>query len=335
MAYVRKVNGKWRAQVERNGQRASAVWDSKPEAESWARTKEIEFLATKRTGPIFTFGQAADKYGAEVSKQKDGSKWELLRLEAMRRHFGTDTPLSDLDAPQIGAWRDTRLNGSEATVAADGTILAKASRAVSGSTVQREANLLRHVFSQARDEWHWIEHDPFKGVRLPKESEHRHQVWRWQEIKRIVRKLGYVSGKPPKTKLQEVALAFMLSLRTSMRASEVLRISPKTFDPVKRVVVVKAKNMLRSEIPVTRQAARLCKLAKFTLTADSLDVLFRKARGQVLLDDLNFHDARATALTLMARRVDILTLSRISQHKNLKMLQRYYRETSAEIAARI
>lgn len=335
MAYIRKVNGKWRAQVERNGQRASAVWDSKTEAESWARIKETEFLEGKRTGPTFTFGQAVDKYAAEVSKHKDGSKWELLRLEAMRRHFGTDTPLLDLDAPQVGAWRDARVNGSPAVLAADGTILTPATRAVSGSTVQREANLLRHVFTKARDEWHWLDHDPFKGVRLPKENDHRHQVWRWQEIKRVARKLGYVTGKPPKTKLQEVALAFMLSLRTSMRASEVLRISPTTFDPVKRVVVVKAKGMLRSEIPISRQGARLCRLAKFTITADSLDTLFRKARDQVLLSELHFHDARATALTLLARRVDILTLSRISQHKDLKMLQRYYRETSAEIAARL
>lgn len=316
MAYIRKYKDRWRAEVERNGKRKSAVWDTKREAQEWARLVETELLAGRGLSTE-NFGQAVTKYGAEVSTKKDGGKWELLRLAAMQEIIGADTPLADIGTPQVAAWRDLRL------------------KTVSSSTVQREANLLRHVFTMAREEWKWMDQDPFKGVRLPKEAEHRHQVWRWQQIRRIVRKLGYVSGQKPENKLQEVALAFMISLRTSLRAAEVLRVGPTTFNPVTRVVVVKAKNMLRSEIPITTQGARLCKLADFTISSASLDVLFRKARDQVLLGDLHFHDARATALTLLARRVDILTLSRISQHKDLKMLMRYYRETSAQIAARL
>lgn len=59
------------------------------------------------------------------------------------------------------------------------------------------------------------------------------------------------------------------------------------------------------------------------------------ARAATVTGDLTFHDGRATALTMLARKYDILTLSRISQHKDLKMLARYYRESSAEIAARL
>ena len=66
-----------------------------------------------------------------------------------------------------------------------------------------------------------------------------------------------------------------------------------------------------------------------------LDVLFRKARDATLAGDLTFHDSRAFALTMLARKVDILTLSRISQHKDLSMLQRYYRETPESIAQRL
>jgi integrase len=67
----------------------------------------------------------------------------------------------------------------------------------------------------------------------------------------------------------------------------------------------------------------------------ALDALFRKARDQCRLDGFTFHDSRATALTLLSRRVDILTLQRISGHRNLSELTTYYRESSASIALRL
>ncbi|MDV7398319.1 hypothetical protein RZS08_43345, partial [Arthrospira platensis SPKY1] len=64
--------------------------------------------------------------------------------------------------------------------------------------------------------------------------------------------------------------------------------------------------------------------------------LFSKLVKQLMLGDLHFHDARATALTLLARRVDVLTLARISRHKDLSLLMRvYYRDTPEEIAKRL
>lgn len=39
----------------------------------------------------------------------------------------------------------------------------------------------------------------------------------------------------------------------------------------------------------------------------------------MMIEDLHFHDARAEALTLLARRVDVLTLAKISGHKDIRM----------------
>jgi integrase len=63
--------------------------------------------------------------------------------------------------------------------------------------------------------------------------------------------------------------------------------------------------------------------------------MFRKARDQCGLSGFTFHDSRATALTLLSRKVDILTLQRISGHRNINALAVYYRESSASIAARL
>jgi len=64
-------------------------------------------------------------------------------------------------------------------------------------------------------------------------------------------------------------------------------------------------------------------------------MLFCHLLNNLLIKDLQFRDARATALTLMARRMDVLTLARISRHKDLKMLLVYYRETPEDISRRI
>lgn len=305
----------YRAHVQKNGRRKSAVWSTKREAIDWARKTELEFAVdSQETGR--TFGEAVDKYLRDVSSKKEGGKWEVLRLAAMRLHFG-DVLLSRIRQPEIAGWRDKRLE------------------TVSGSTVQRERNLLRNVFSRARKEWHWMEHDPFEGVAMPDENDPRTALWDWKRIRRVLRFLGYVSGAKPVTDYQQVALAFLIGLHTSLRASEILRVNSKTFNEPTRVIEVKTKTMKLARIPVTRRAVKVLRLADFTIDAPNLDALFRKARDATMAGNFTFHDSRAFALTMLARRVDVLTLSRISQHKDLKMLMRYYRETACSIALRL
>jgi integrase len=311
----------WRVQLTVKGQRDSQVFDSKRDAQQWAAVREIEMRAGSLVGGKL-FSQAADRYIADVSSTKEGVKWEKLRLEAMKRYFG-DKTLADIRQPQIAKWRDWRLNGD------------KDHKAVLGSTVQRERNLLRNVFTKARDEWHWMDHDPFKNVDMPSESDPRTALWDWKRILAVLRFLGHRPGRAPETAYQQVALAFMIGLHTSLRASEILRVNPDTLNPATRVIRVKTKTMKIAQVPITRRALKVCQLASFTITAVDLDALFRKARDSTHAGDFTFHDSRAFALTMLAARVDIKTLAKISQHKNLNMLMRYYRESPENIAKRI
>lgn len=74
----------------------------------------------------------------------------------------------------------------------------------------------------------------------------------------------------------------------------------------------------------------------FTVGPNEASVLFSKLCRELLITGLTFHDARATALTLLARRMDVLTLARISRHKDLRILMNvYYRESVEDIAARL
>lgn len=311
MAYIQKlkVSGRWQAQIQRNGQRTSKTFDTKREAQAWAVEQEAA-AKRARSGGNKTFGDAVDKYKESVSSKKDGEVWEVRRLEAMRAHFGNDAGLLEIDTPQIADWRDTRL------------------KTVSASTVVREANLLRNLFNIARLEWKWCDHQPFEGVKLPKENAPRHQVWGWKLIKRVLR-----AERTGKTK--EMQAAFHIALRTGMRLGEVLA-APQNFDAQRRVVTIKTKTEARAQIPIGRIAAKLLQRPAFVVDANEGSTLFSKLCKELLIEGLTFHDTRGTALTHLSKKVDVLTLAKISRHKDLSLLSNvYYRATADEIARKI
>lgn len=64
-------------------------------------------------------------------------------------------------------------------------------------------------------------------------------------------------------------------------------------------------------------------------------MLFSKLTRQLLIEGLTFHDARATALTHLAKKVDVMTLAKISRHKDLSLLMNVYYRTKAEDIARL
>jgi integrase len=308
MSYIRPYKDKWRAEVQRNGIRGSKVFARKRDAQAWATAQEAQAVADRRGGGK-TFADAAERYIADVSSKKAGEVWEVRRLNAMREFFG-DAGLSGIDAPEIVAWRDARL------------------KTVSGSTVVREANLLRNLFKIAQNEWHWIDHEPFKGVKLPAENDARHQLWPWQLIKRVLRadRIG---------KTAEIRDAFHIALRTGMRMQEVLA-APENFDERRRVVTVKTKTEKRGQIPIGRIAAKLLVRPPFVVKAEEASVLFGKLCKELCITGLTFHDSRATALTHLARKVDVMTLARISRHKDLRILMHvYYRESASDISKRL
>lgn len=330
MAYIRKQRSKWRAEIERNGVRTSRTFETKAAATAWAATEEASILAEKRGAhPKKTLADALHRYAEEISPGKKGARAERLRMEALERDYPklAGKIISEVTTPDLAAWRDARL------------------KLVTPGSVQRDINLLSHVFNVAATEWKWLGASPFKGLRAPGDNPPRTRVILPGEIRRLCRWLGYRTGVAPTTKQAEAALAFLVSLRTGMRAGEVLQLSGKTVDLQKRVATVEHKTQHLTgrprEVPLSSRAARLLRPLLgpgnlFTITSASLDATFRKARDSLLIDDLHFHDARADALTRFAKRVDVMQLARISGHKDLRILMdHYYRTSASEIASRL
>ena len=99
----------------------------------------------------------------------------------------------------------------------------------------------------------------------------------------------------------------------------------------------KTKNGDSRDVPLGARALRLHALCpRYTVSAGSLDALFRKARQRAGLAGFTFHDARATALTRLSKRLGVLELARISGHRDLRtLMDHYYREPPEALAERL
>lgn len=320
MAHFYKMAKGWRAQVARLGVRQSQTFATKAAAEAWARQVESDLLARKRGAlPRYTVLQALEKYAAEVSPTKKGCAWEVKRLAAFGREPWAGKLLQDLTAADLAKWRDHRL------------------QSVTPGSVRRDLTVLRSVFKLAIREWQWIDVSPLDGLTIPAENKPRTRRITWREVRAQCRALGYQTGQVG-TKSQEVALAFLIGLRTAMRAGEILSLTPEAVDLVGRVAHLRdTKNGDDRDVPLSRAALRLFRSWKgWTVDSASLDALFRKARVRARLSGFTFHDSRAEALTRMSAKLDPFELARVSGHKDMGiLLSRYYRKSASEIALKL
>lgn len=323
MASITKLpSGLWRAQVARKGVRSSATLPTKRAAQEWAAQQEAEILAGARGEfPRKTVADALARYAREVSPTKKTGAREALRLAAFAREPWAAKLLTDLTPDDLGRWRDRRL------------------LAVQGESIRRDFVTLSTVFGVAVREWRWMASNPVRDVRRPPPGRPRTRLPSWREVKRICRACGYVTGQPPITKTGEIAHILLIALRTAMRKGEILGLAAADVDLAHSVAVLhETKNGDRREVPLSRRAVRLLRVvypAGWTISSASLDAMWRKVCRRIGVNDLHLHDARAAALTSMARRVDVLTLARISGHRDVGQLMTYYRATPAQIASRL
>ncbi len=93
----------------------------------------------------------------------------------------------------------------------------------------------------------------------------------------------------------------------------------------------------KRDVPLSAEASRvLNQMPKFDtvfgISAAQIDSLFRKAKCKALVDDLHFHDLRHTAITRLAKKLDVLTLARMVGHRDLRMLLIYFNLSAEDMA---
>lgn len=324
MASIIKTAKGYRAQICVKGIRSSASFRTRREAAAWASELEIKLHAGEHVSQkpvVRTLRDALRKYAEEISPTKRGESFEIRRIRAWEKDktFPARMDIAAIEPEHIAAWRDIRL------------------KTVSAGAVLRDMTLLGPIFEAARREWRWIESNPVRDVRKPRQPDHRHITISRPQIRKMLEVLGYHPGKPSRTVAQSVAGAFLLALRSGMRAKEICEL---TWDRVKidYCILLETKTVPR-DVPLNAKSLRIIssmagwdEVLVFGLKSQTLDAMFRKYRGRAGLSGFTFHDSRHTAATWMSRKVDVLTLCKIFGWKSTSMALTYYNPTASDIA---
>lgn len=320
MASIRKHGDGWRAQVARKGIRKSRIFPTRQEAKDWAARAEFEILNGDKVAAKTPLGDVLDRYAREVSPSKRGHRWELVRLGKLGRDRIARITLADLKPSDLADWRDRRL------------------REVSGATVRREMILLGAVFKVARQEWGLLSKSPMEGVKRPPSSRPRDRRPTDDEIERM----RHVAGVDLSNATARAFHAFLFAGETAMRAGEIVGLTRDRVDTGRRVAYLPmTKSGFSRAVPLSSAAVALIEELPeldpvFGLSSRQLEVLFRKVRDKAAVVGLTFHDSRAWGLTRMARKVDVMTLAKISGHRDVNLLlSTYYRESAEDIAKRL
>lgn len=135
----------------------------------------------------------------------------------------------------------------------------------------------------------------------------------------------------------------MFSIETAMRAGEIAGLIWDRVNLEKRTArLIETKNGYKRDVPLSTEAIRILNQVKtdsesvFCLKPDQIDVNFRKAKSRAMIEDLHFHDARATAITnisvihghpfsgtkicLSARVMLIIYITALMLHQKIKAL---------------
>jgi integrase len=324
MSSITKNGSGYRVQVYVKGQRDSATFPNKKEAQLWAAEKEIEFqaIAKGQASKTTTTHQALAKYRDEISPKHKGERWERVRLDKMIREFPL-VMLDKLTSDHVIKW----LNGRKAEV--------------KESSALREMKLLNSVFEQCKTkEWKLLVDNPCSGVTRPKESAHRTRLISYLETRQILRALNFPQRTLPR---HAVAHAFLLALLTGMRQGELASITWANVKP-NYIHLPDTKNETARDVPLSAMAKAVVQRMRgyhaesmFNISAGSIDTHFRNARDRAGLAGFTWHDTRHTAATRIGRsgKLQLLELCKMFGWKDPKMALVYFNPTGDDLAAKL
>ncbi|MBI4693129.1 MAG: site-specific integrase [Gammaproteobacteria bacterium] len=326
MASIRQRNGRWQARVRRQGFPVETKsFTSKAEAERWARSMETEMdrgaYCNRSVAESMTLGDLLKKYTEEVSPNKRGGKEEVIRLNAMRRHRMCQLSMANLTSKAVAEYRDER------------------QKTCGPNTIIRDLAMLSSAINHARKEWGVMVVNPVALVRKPATPQGRDRVLDDEEETRLVAALA-----PQGRRNIYMRPLAIVALESAMRRGELLALRWQDVDLHRRVAFLPlTKNGRARTVPLSLRAIAILEAMPrsiggqvFPITSAAMEAAFKKATKRAGLHGLHFHDLRHTATTRLATKLDnVLELSAVTGHTDLRMLKRYYHPKAEDLARKI
>ncbi len=316
----RRRGGKpvYQAQVRMAGFPArTATFPNRRMAERWAKTVEAEMIEGKHFRSVEarrrTLADAIDRYTEEELPKKRADKaMHQYLLPWWRERYGR-IKLADLTPAVIVEARGKLATepyrratpGSKRTGLSPGQQPQEWRR--HASTINRYLEVLGHVCTMARREWHWMANNPMDGVSKLDEGPGRVRYLSDDERAALLKE----TGKDP----QLHALA-TIALATAARVGELLTLAWSDVDLRDgRALLRKTKNaqprviyISGAALDLLRERAKVQRLGDDRVfpgarpgTRYSYGKPFRAAVAAAGLRNVRFHDLRHTAATTLAR----------------------------------
>jgi len=202
----------------------------------------------------------------------------------------------------------------------------------SPATVNRYLAALSHAFTMAANEWEWMDDNPMRKVKRPKEPRGRVRYLLDEERERLL-------NACEQSDVKEMLPIVLLAISTGMRQGEILNLKWQDVDFEKgRCILHNTKNGERRSVPLVGQAKKeLLRWNKVRKINTDLVFSGKNPRTPIFirkpwldtakaaeLEDFRFHDLRHTAASYLAMSgASLAEIAEILGHKTLSMVRRY------------
>jgi integrase len=336
------TNSTWRVQIEFRGKREYRTFKKKSLATQYAIQREAELqkgqLENLNEAQRTTLGAVIERYEERILPRKKG-KGHGPSLSILKKHFET-TRLINLKAKEIADFRDTRL------------------AELKPATVVKDLNTLRVLLDYAkRDMGIYLPANVARDVKNPYVRNERERVFYPGEEKLLLDSMSHPMLKS----------VCRFAIETACRLGEILRLEWEQVDlKAHTAFISKTKQDNSRTIPLSGEAVRILKdlapkpedrhgqIFHAWAGSDSMTKTLRRAVDKArasyeascikkkkridnrMLTNLNFHDFRHIATSRLAEKIpNVIELSLITGHSDLKMLRRYYHVSPSEQAKKL
>lgn len=320
-AITHRESGRWQARIRKPGLNGSETFRTRIDAEAWARKVESELergiWRDSAEADRTTLTAALSRYGREITAHKRSRNREDSILRIWGEHKISKLALSRINGESLAKVRDewTRLGYAPATIL-------------------RRFSVLSHLFAIATKEWGMVTLvNPVRLVRLDQVNNERTRRVSGDELDAICS----ATGSP------ELGALARLAVETAMRRGELCGLRWEHIDLQARTAhLPHTKNGHTRDVPLSTHAVTILRDlprridgAVFGMRPDSVSQAFNRAVKRAGLEDLHFHDLRHEATSRLAEVFQAHELAKITGHRDLRMVLRYYHPRAADLAKKL
>lgn len=316
----------WRITVTFQKQRYSVTRDSAKECEDWAALKLLELKTGKADlekgiKPSFPFKQLCEKYYIERGSKLRSATMMRNKLDNIDHILGelATKSIYDFKPNDIVRWRNKRV------------------LEVKSSTALREFAIFSSIFSYAQKELFIIESNVWSLVVKPFKGKPRNQRIYPEQQEQLLKGFKWDPTTTPVRVMHYVSWSMLFALETAMRKGEILSMKRRDIKDG-FVHLSMTKNGESRNVPLSAEAKRLLALIPeeqdiiVPVKEKSFRRTFYRVRGEVGLDEINFHDTRHEAITRMVkfRKLPVEILAKITGHRTIGILINTYYNPDAQ-----